>query len=214
MVYDRATLDGLTGVALARDLWVISDEVYDSQHWTGRHFSPRQIGRLRDRTLVVGSLSKSHAMTGSRLGWLIGPEEAIAHVINLNTHTTYGVPGFIQDAGLYALAQGPALEDRIAAPFRRRHEAVSRLLAARGIAMAPSTATMYLMVDIRPTGLTGEAFATRLLDDAHVAVMPGESFGTQAAGHLRIALTAEDSRLIEATTRLADLIDTLRQEAA
>ena len=90
-------------------------------------------------------------ISGRRLGWLIGPAEAISHVINLTTHTTYGVPGFIQDAGLFALSQGPAFEDRIAAPFRRRHEAVRRLLTARGIGFAPSAATMYLMVDIRPT---------------------------------------------------------------
>ncbi len=85
VVYDRATLEGIGEVARAHDLWVISDEVYDTQIWEGSHLSPRALPGLADRTLVVGSLSKSHAMTGSRLGWLAGPEEAIAHAINLTT---------------------------------------------------------------------------------------------------------------------------------
>lgn len=214
VVYTRDTLDGIAHLCKTRDLWLISDEVYDTQIWSGTHISPRQLPGMADRTLVVGSLSKSHAMTGSRLGWIVGPEAAIAHLINLTTHTTYGVPGFVQDAGEFALAQGAGLEDRIAAPFRRRHGAAAQRLARRGIATVPSTATMYLMADVRPTGLTGEAFAHRLLDERHIAVMPGESFGHAAAGHLRIALTVEDGRLMAALDSLADLYETLAEQAA
>jgi arginine:pyruvate transaminase len=82
------------------------DEVYDSQVWEGRHLSPRALPGLAERCLVVGSLSKSHAMTGSRLGWIIGPEAAIAMLGDLATVTNYGIPGFVQDAGVFALALG------------------------------------------------------------------------------------------------------------
>ena len=72
------------------------------------------------RTLVVGSLSKSHAMTGSRLGWLIGPEIIISKAIDLATNMTYGVPGIVQQAGIFALEQGKKFEEKISEPFNRR----------------------------------------------------------------------------------------------
>lgn len=214
VVYTRETFDGIARVTQDHDLWLISDEVYDTQIWTGTHLSPRQLPGMAERTLVIGSLSKSHAMTGSRLGWIVGPDEAIGHIINLTTHTTYGVPGFIQDAGEFALKLGTDLEDRVSAPFRRRHADAMRRLTARGLHVVPSTASMYLMADIRPTGLTGEDFAHRLLDTHHIAVMPGESFGQASAGHLRIALTVADERLHTALDTLADLYAKLTEKAA
>ena len=214
VVYSRDTLEGIAQVCKDHALWLISDEVYDTQLWSGSHLSPRQLPDMAERTLVIGSLSKSHAMTGSRLGWIVGPEDAIGHLINLVTHTTYGVPGFIQDAGEFALKQGATLEERISAPFRRRHAEATRRLTERGIALVPSTASMYLMADIRPTGLSGEAFALRLLDTHRIAVMPGESFGAAAAGHLRIALTVGDERLHAALDTFADFYAHLKREAA
>lgn len=214
VVYSRDTLQDIARVARDHDLWLISDEVYDTQVWQGEHLSPRQLPDMAERTLVIGSMSKSHAMTGSRLGWIVGPEDAIAHLANLSTHTTYGVPGFIQDAALFALNRGQGLEDRVAEPFRRRHAAAQAVLARRGMPVVPSAGAMYLMLDIRATGLSGEAFAHRLLDEYRIAVMPGESFGTAAAGHLRVALTIADDRLMAALETLADLYDTLTEAAA
>jgi arginine:pyruvate transaminase len=145
------------------------------------------------RTLVVGSLSKSHAMTGSRLGWVVGPEEMIALMASLAIHTTYGVPGFIQDAGAFALRQGPEFEAEIAAPFARRRKIALDILQGQNVVRAlPPQGAMYIMLDLRATGLSGEAFGTYLLDHHQIAVMPGESFGRAAAGHIRVALTVED----------------------
>ena len=213
-VYDGKTLEGISRVCQDHDLWLISDEVYDTQVWRGTHLSPRTLPGMAERTLVVGSLSKSHAMTGSRLGWLVGPEEAVSHLINLSTHTTYGVPGFVQDAGLFALNQGDAFEARIVEPFRRRHAAVKSYFESRGIPTVPSDATMYLMADIRTTGLSGEEFAHKLLDEEGIAVMPGESFGDAARGHLRVALTVDEVTLMTAVETLADFATKLIAEAA
>ncbi|MBD3663457.1 pyridoxal phosphate-dependent aminotransferase [Sulfitobacter aestuariivivens] len=194
VVYSRTTLEGIAAVCRDHDLWLISDEVYDTQVWEGEHISPRTLPGMAERTLVVGSMSKSHAMTGSRCGWIVGPEAVIADLINLATHTTYGVPGFIQDAAVFALDQGEALEDEIAAPFRRRRALAQKVLAGQNaISLVPAQGAMYLMLDVRSTGLSGEAFADALLDAHHIAVMPGESFGTAAAGHLRVAMTIEDT---------------------
>ena len=202
-VYSRTKLQEIAAFIRQRDMWLISDEVYDTQLWEGEHFSPRALPGMESRTLVAGSLSKSHAMTGSRIGWLIGPEEAIRHAINLATHTTYGLPGFLQDAGEFALQQGPALEDAIAAPFRRRHRAINAIFLREGLTVVPSAATMYVMIDIRATGMTGVEFAEALLEAHLIAVMPGESFGSAAAGHVRVALTIEDSALETAAMVIA-----------
>jgi arginine:pyruvate transaminase len=212
--YTRETLEGLAEVCRAHDLWMVSDEVYDTQVWEGVHLSPRSLEGMADRTLVVGSLSKSHAMTGSRIGWVVGPEAAIAQMANLATHTTYGVAGFVQEAACFALDQGPEFEAKIAAPFKRRRDLALRLLKGQGVVRPiPAAGAMYAMLDIRATGLSGEAFALRLLEDHHVAVMPGESFGQAGAGHVRVALTVEDSRLEAALGQLRALAQDLAAPA-
>ena len=202
-VYSCATLEGIADVCQRHDLWLISDEVYDGQVWEGAHLSPRALSGMAERTLVVGSMSKSHAMTGSRCGWLIGPEDAIAGLINFSTHTTYGVPGYIQDASVFALSQGDAFEAEVGAPFQRRRAIAQRVLADQNtVGLIPAQGAMYLMLDIRATGMSGDDFADALLEAEHIAVMPGESFGTAAAGHLRVAMTVEDSAFEAALTTL------------
>lgn len=213
-IYPKATLQDIAAACIDHDLWLISDEVYDTQVWEGVHLSPRGLPDMTERTLVVGSMSKSHAMTGSRIGWVVGPEEAIARLIDLATTITYGVPGYIQDAALFALSQGEDLEKAVSAPFRRRREQALKVLANQSVVTAiPSQGAMYLMLDIRATGLSGEAFANKLLDAERIAVMPGESFGLAAAGHLRVALTLEDARLEEALHRLCQFATNLAKES-
>jgi arginine:pyruvate transaminase len=202
-VYPELTLAAIAEVVRDEDMWLISDEVYDTQIWEGDHLSPRALPSMAERTLVIGSLSKSHAMTGSRVGWIVGPQEAIAHLNNLAIHTTFGVPGFTQEAAVFALEQGAAVETELAAPFRRRRDIALALLGRQNIVRhAPSEGAMYLMLDIRATGLSGIAFAERLLDEARIAVMPGESFGEAAAGHVRVAMTVDDDSLEAALARL------------
>ncbi len=202
-VYSEATLDGIARVATDHDLWVISDEVYDTQVWEGAHRPVAGRPGMFERTLTVGSLSKSHAMTGSRLGWVAGPAAVIGHLINLATHTTYGVPGFVQDAGLFALSLGAAEEARVAEPFRRRRDMVlARLEGQQALRAIPPAGAMYVMLDVRATGLSGEAFGAGLLAEEKVAVMPGESFGQAAAGHVRVALTLPDEIFAEALERV------------
>ena len=208
-VYNEQTLQDIARACIEHDLWLISDEVYDTQVWNGTHISPRALPGMAERTLVVGSMSKSHAMTGSRVGWICGPQEAITHLINLATHTTYGVPGFIQDAAEFALKQGTEVEETVAAPFRRRRTLTLQALEGQNVVHAvPADGAMYVMLDIRATGLSGEGFANALLDTEHIAVMPGESFGLAAAGHVRVAMTTDDDRYVSALRRLVDFAKT------
>ncbi len=209
-VYPRATLQDIADVVTAQDMWLISDEVYDTQVWDGAHLSPRALPGMAERTLVIGSMSKSHAMTGSRIGWIVGPEDAITCLIDLATNTTYGVPGYIQDAALFGLQTGVSLEAQVAEPFRRRRAIVERILSSQTVLrMIPAQGAMYVMLDVRATGMNGEEFAFALLDAHHIAVMPGESFGRSAAGHVRVAMTQEDSRFEAALRTLCDFASAL-----
>ncbi len=210
VIYSEATMAGIARVMQDQDMWLISDEVYDTQVWNGPHISPRTLPDMAERTLVIGSMSKSHAMTGSRIGWIVGPEEAIYQIGNLATHTTYGVAGFVQEAAFYALGKGDAFEASVAEPFQRRRDIVLEMVDGMNAMRAiPADGGMYVMLDLRATGLSGEAFANRLLDDYHVAVMPGESFGQAAAGHVRVALTVDDERLVGAVGSIIELVTDL-----
>ena len=203
-VYGRDTLKAIAAVAKKHDLIVISDEVYDTQVWEGEHISIRSLEGMAERTFVVGSMSKSHAMTGSRVGWLVGPDEAMGHVLNLLTNTNYGVAGFTQRAALFALGLGEAFESEIGAPFQRRRALAQKALEGQNaIRISQPSGAMYLMLDIRATGLSGDDFADRLLMERHIAVMPGESFGDAAAGHVRIAMTISDAPFEAAIKEIA-----------
>ena len=211
-IYDDKTMNNIARFVRERDMWLVSDEVYDTQIWEGRHTSFRAMEGMAERTMVVGSLSKSHAMTGSRLGWVIASEHMIEMINDLATNTTYGVAGFVQHAGLCALRLGPEFEAQIAAPFRRRRDiALNILRDFQDIGAVPPQGAMYMMLDLRKTGLSGEQFALRLLDERHIAVMPGESFGQAAAGHIRVALTIDDDAFAIAFREVCkfaqDLID-------
>ena len=193
-VYTKKTINEISEAVMKHDLWLISDEVYDCQIWKGEHISPRSIEEIKDKTLVIGSMSKSHAMTGFRCGWVIGPEDIVKHMVNLATSTTYGVPGFIQEAAYFALLQGTASTARVSEPFFRRYKLATKIFKHSNVLkLVPSSGTMYLMVDVRQTGLSGTMFANLLLETQKIAVMPGESFGESAAGHLRIAMTVSDN---------------------
>jgi arginine:pyruvate transaminase len=115
------------------------------------------------------------------------------------------VPGFIQDAAVFALAQGEGLENEIAAPFERRREIAKDILANQNtVGLIPAQGAMYIMLDVRPTGLSGEDFANSLLDAHHIATMPGESFGQSAHGHIRVAMTVDDARFKAALQTLVE----------
>ena len=210
-IYSDATLRAIREACLSHDLWCLSDEVYDSQVHSGRHVSPRQLPDMAERSLVIGSLSKSHVMTGFRLGWLVGPAPFIGPLTDLTNATTYGAPGFVQDAAFAAITEGAHDETETAALYtRRRNCALDALQGVNTLRISPPDGAMYVMLDIRQTGLSGLDFANRLLDTHAIAVMPGESFGEAATGHIRVALTQPDDILADALDTIARFAGTLQ----
>lgn len=202
-VYEVDRLEAVAEICRSRDLWLISDELYDGQVFEGSHVSPRDLPGMVERTIVIGSMSKGYAMTGARIGWAVGPEDLIQRMVDLAGSTTYGLPGFLQDASSYALTE-LADQERVVAEryLRRRNIAVTAIEGSNLIRISPPSGGMYVMLDVRATGLSGVEFATRLLETEKIGVMPGESFGNAAAGHVRIALTVPDDELQDAMQRV------------
>jgi arginine:pyruvate transaminase len=158
---------------------------------------------MAERTVVVSSLSKSHAMPGFRFGWIIGPPALSHHLFSLLLSMTYGSPAFIQDGVLPALEH----ELREVAAMREVYYGRARLLSgilvdAPRCRVTPPEGGMFVLFDVRGTGLSSEEFAHALLEREDVAVLPCDGFGPSAVGHLRIALTAPEPRLEETGRRI------------
>src|SRR3954451_14500241 len=202
-VFTGDEMAAVAALCRRHDLWLLSDEVYEDLAFARPHIGAWSLPDMAERTVVVSSLSKSHALPGFRLGWVVGPPALIRHLFNLLLSMTYGGPAFIQDGALAALTSDLPEVAALREDYRRRAELMSRLLReAPGCRVVQPEGGMFLLFDIRGTGLDSAAFAARLLDAEGVAVLPCDGFGASAAGHLRIALCAPEERLGEAGERI------------
>ncbi|MEM9278369.1 MAG: pyridoxal phosphate-dependent aminotransferase [Pseudomonadota bacterium] len=200
-IYSRETLEAIAKVCIDKDVWLISDEVYWSLS-NDQHISPRSLPGMKDRTLVIQSMSKSHGMTGWRFGWIIASEEMTYFLTQHNLVSTYGMNDFISRAATIALNDEIGVNE-IAETYRKRGEVfLDALQGANGIRTMNEPGGMYFMLDIRSITNDAQKFAFGLLDEESMAVMPGDSFGPSAAGHLRISLCQPEEKLKEAATRL------------
>ena len=212
-VYSRESLEAIAELCVRRDLWLLSDEVY----WTlagGHHVSPRSLPGMAERTLVINSMSKSHGMTGWRIGWLTGPEDMITLLTSLNLVTTYGLTDFVSRAATEALENDYGVKQIADTYNGRRKVFLDAIRGLNDITVRGSEGGMYVMLDISAIERDDEKFAWAFLDAEKVAVMPGSSFGDAAAGHIRISLCQPDKMLLEAATRLRRFASSSRSKAA
>ncbi len=195
----------LGAVAEAHDLWIVCDEVYEDLVFPDVPFaSPLDLAHLGQRTVVAASISKSHAAPGFRSGWCVGPSEFCARLLPLSETMLFGSQPFIADMTAAAVAAPSPVASGMAERFARRARLIrDRLHGVSGLAVHVPEAGMFALLDVRASGLSGEAFAIGLLEAAAVAAMPGESFGPALAGWLRLALTQPDARIAEACDRIA-----------
>ena len=194
---------GIAGLCRDRDLWLLSDEVYEDLAFARPHVSPWSLPGMAERTVAVSSLSKSHALPGFRLGWAIGPPALSRRLFDLLLCAFFGAPPFIQDGALAALERDLPEAAALREAYRRRALMVSGILAeAPNCRVTPPEGGMFVLLDIRGTRLAAEEFARALLEREQIAVLPCDGFGPSAVGHLRIALSAPEPRLEEAARRI------------
>jgi arginine:pyruvate transaminase len=185
------------------DLWLLSDEVYEDLAFARPHLSPWSLPGMAERTVVVSSLSKSHAMPGYRFGWMIGPTVLAKPLFNLLLCMLYGGPPFVQDGALVALKSELPEAASLSADYRKRSALLADILTeAPQCKVIRPEGGMFVLLDVRGTGLGSEGFAYGLLERENVAVLPCDGFGASAVGHLRISLTADEARLADAGQRI------------
>lgn len=202
-VMTREEMEAVAALCRRHDLWLLSDEVYEDLAFARPHASAWSLPDMGERTLVVSSLSKSHAVPGFRLGWIAGPAALGPHLFNLLLCMLYGGPLFTQEGALAALTEELPEVAALREDYRRRSRLLAGILAAAPrCRVAPPEGGMFVLLDIRGTGLASEAFAEGLLERHRVAVLPCDGFGPSAVGQLRISLTADDAVLAEAGNRI------------
>ncbi|MDX0982651.1 aminotransferase class I/II-fold pyridoxal phosphate-dependent enzyme [Sinorhizobium medicae] len=193
-------------VARRHDLWIVCDEVYEELVFDAAFASPFDNPDLAERTVVVSSISKSHAATGFRSGWAVGPAEFTERLLPISETMLFGQQPFIADMTAYALTHeiGTAKQMRESYSHRARLT-IDGLAGVLGVSVLPPEAGMFALIDVSGTSLSGEAFAWALLEEEGVAVMPGSSFGDTARNFLRVSLTVPDDVIEEACRRIAAL---------
>ena len=209
-VLTRGDVRAIGELAQAHDLWILSDEVYESLVFdTGdgsRFASPFDEADLAGRTVVASSLSKSHAAPGFRAGWCAGPAGFIGRLLPLAETMLFGAQPFIADMAAQALSHEFAITAQMRECYAARARHVAEALGGvPGLQVHAPQAGMFVMLSVDDLGLDGEAFALRLLDEERVAVMPGAAFGRSSAGMLRLSLTVPDEALAEGCRRIAAL---------
>jgi arginine:pyruvate transaminase len=212
VVFTADEMEAVAALCRAHDLWLVSDEVYEDLAFARPHVSAWSLPGMAERTVIVSSLSKSHAVPAFRLGWVIGPPALSQHLANLLLCMTYGSPAFIQDGALAALATDLPEVAALHADYETRAALLCEVLAdAPNCRVITPEGGMFVLLDIRATGLGADPFARGLLESQLVAVLPCDGFGPSAAGHLRIALSAPTDRIEEAGRRIVRFAQRLAQ---
>ena len=178
--------------------------------YSGRHRSLRASAEHLDNVVMVDGLSKSHAMSGWRIGWVVGPEQLIERLGAHAGTTLFGCPQFIQDASAFALENDQEYVAGMREEYAGRAEfVIKRLEKLEGIRCHEPRAGMFVMCDIEKTGMDGREFARRLLDAQLVSVVPGDAFGPSAGNCVRVGLAQPRHVLKRACKRIRRFIEAL-----
>jgi arginine:pyruvate transaminase len=201
VVLSERELEVIAQLARRFDLWLVADEVYAGLAPGGR--VPSLAARLPERVVTLGSLSKSHAMTGWRAGWLVGPGELAQHAEHVAMCMLFGLPGFIQEAAITALAVAPEAEARMRAYCAARQQRFAEgIRGIAGLRPLPPEAGMFMLIDVSETGLSGAEFVRQLYAAQRVSVMDGAAFGQASAACVRVCFATDEVTLASACTRL------------
>ena len=204
-VATRKQLEEIAEFVEERDLFVLSDEIYESMVFNGEHICFANIPGMKDRTLLASGVSKSHCMTGWRIGYLFAPQNVINTMCVLSSYQTYGVNTLSQKAAAYAMNTQDEKVKARAKIFGERMNAVEkRLNSMKGVKCHSAEGAIYLFPNISGTGLTSEEFTWQLLNDAHVAVLPGSAFGETGEGYIRIACTQSMDTLMQSMDKMEE----------
>ena len=209
-VMEKKDLEAIAEVIIKNDLFVLSDEIYSELTYLERHVSIASLPGMRERTLVINGFSKSHAMTGWRLGYLCGPEQMIQQMLKIHQYTIMCAPSTSQYAAVDALRNG----DEDVAGMREEYDGRRRYLMRRmqemGLECFEPFGAFYVFPCIKEFGMSSEEFANALLQSKKLAVVPGTAFGDCGEGFIRISYAYSLENLKKAMDRIEAFVQEQR----
>lgn len=215
-VYSPAEVEAIGQWAVEKGIWVITDEIYEHLVYGDAEFSsmPVLVPELADKCIIVNGVAKTYAMTGWRVGWMIGPNDIVKAATNLQSHATSNIANVSQIAALAAVSGDLSAVHEMKIAFDRRRQLITKMLnEIEGVNCPEPEGAFYVYPSVKnilgreirgkvPT--TSAELSTLILDEVEVAVVPGEAFGTP--GYIRLSYALGDDDLIEGISRIQDLL--------
>ena len=209
-IANSEVLETIASLCVDNGIWLISDEVYADLCFERSFTSPSTLEHMRERTIILRSLSKSHAMSGWRLGWMVAPPSICQGARDLLNHAIYGAPGFIQYGALAAFVQEVPEVAHMKQTYRERRDLlVDALSKVNSLDCMSPDAGIFCIVGIDRLGMPAMKFAQKLYDAEKVAVLPGEAFGSAHSDWVRVSLCQPADVLQDAVTRMTRFVGTL-----
>ncbi len=210
-IMEKEDLEKLVPIIIKHDLYVVSDEIYSELTYGGKkHVSIASLPGMKERTILINGFSKAYAMTGWRLGYACGPEPVIAQMTKIHQYCIMCAPTTSQYAAVEALHNGDDDVKMMRESYDERRRFVLHMLAQMGLPCFEPEGAFYVFPCIREFGMTSDEFATRLLKEEKVAIVPGTAFGDCGEGYLRISYAYSIDNLKKALGRLEKFVGSLR----
>lgn len=208
-IMEKKDLEVIAEIILENDLYVISDEIYGELTYLGEHTTIASLPGMRDRTIVINGFSKAYAMTGWRLGFVTGPKLILSQMLKLHQYAIMCAPTTSQYAGVEALRNGDDDIARMRESYNQRRRYLVKELNDMGLHCFEPFGAFYVFPSIKHLGITSDEFATRLLEEEKLAVVPGTAFGNCGEGFLRISYAYSLDELKEALSRIRRFVERL-----
>ncbi len=205
-VYGRETLKEIADIAIDKNIFVLSDEIYEKIIYDKEHISIGSMDGMQELTITVNGFSKAYAMTGWRLGYVSAPKEVYEQMLKLHSHSVSQATSFVQYAGLAALRGDQTPVALMVREFRARRDLLVRGLNKLGIKCARPDGAFYAFADVSEYG-SGEAIAELLLNKVFVATTPGSAFGEAGNDFIRISYATSQERIKEALRRMEAVLE-------
>ena len=210
-IMEKNELEEIAKVVKEKDLLVLSDEIYSALTYKGEHISIASLPDMKERTILINGFSKAYAMTGWRLGYACGPKEIIAQMTKIHQFAIMCAPTTSQYAAVQALKKGDDAVEQMRQSYNERRRFLMNAFKEIGLSCFEPFGAFYVFPCIKEFNMTSEEFATKLLMEEKVAVVPGTAFGDCAEGFLRISYAYSLDTLREAMTRIGRFVKNLRK---
>ncbi len=205
-IMEKADLEAIAEVLRGTDIMVLSDEIYAELTYGQKHFSIANIPDMYERTIIVGGFSKSHAMTGWRMGYVCGPAEIVVQMLKIHQYAIMSAPTTSQYAAIEAMKEGDDDIESMRRDYDYRRRYILDGLHALGMECFEPKGAFYVFPCIQSTGMSSEQFCEKFLIEEKVAVIPGNAFGRSGEGFVRMCYAASIDDITQALSRLSDFL--------